>query len=43
MDYPELRYLRNERLGIFMSDSRLGATRRFEGLATRATQRLGQP
>jgi hypothetical protein len=26
-----------------MSDSRLGATRRFERLATRATRRLGQP
>jgi hypothetical protein len=26
-----------------MSDSQLGATRRFERLATRATWRLGQP
>ena len=36
----------NERLGFIYSDSRLGVTRRFERLATRAsgaTRRLGQP
>ena len=36
-------FLRRQRLGFSFSDSRLGATRRFERLAPRATWRLCQP
>ena len=36
-------FFRRQRLGFSFSDSRLGATRRFERLAPRATRRLCQP